>query len=527
VSQVDAERADEWLGALKQHPIGGYQFHEFLGHGVSAAVFRATSDSGESVAVKIYESRFTEEERLRRELELRGHDCPFLVKIYGGGSATVAGEEVAYLAMELVHGKDLRELIHPEYRFRDADIRRMLLHLHDAAKYLLDRGMCHRDIKPENIRIRSNGDLVLLDLGVMKPIAMSDLTDDPDSGRRFLGSRRYAPPEFQHRTEEDSLTGWEAVTVYQVGAVLYEMIQGVRLFSHVPDQPPADLVVAINTRTPQLQRSDVGQDLVSLARRCLTKDAGMRLKAASMTDVAEVANTAYSPPEKRSAKRALDQVLVEAAERYEGEVQQPLDRLKDKTRRRAAIVSQALAIVRELLASRWEMTPQVHVEDKLTEGTLVCALFPERLEKRIVGQLRFAVFVSGKADDEYGHVAGLGFYGRFIAVDVKSTKDLFQRDEKLSEMFENIWLDPWDPEAFREALDSWLDDMLIRYIELTEDAYQAKMAQTKQDLEERAKRPARTRMVVTEVTPRGMVFTRNNHREVSMGPLRRGRGRRR
>jgi serine/threonine protein kinase len=80
---------------------------------------------------------------------------------------------------------------------------------------LLDKGFCHRDIKPENILVRPNGDLVLLDLGVLRPLVGSELTDD-ERGKRFVGSRRYAPPELQHRREEGP-DAWEGITIAEVG----------------------------------------------------------------------------------------------------------------------------------------------------------------------------------------------------------------------------------------------------------------------------------------------------------------------
>lgn len=185
------------------------------------------------------------------------------MQLFGGGSISLDGEQFVFVAMEFVEGNDLTFLIGPERRFDDATIRRMLRQLHQAASFLLGEGLCHRDIKPANIRIRPDGDVVLLDLGVLRPIGPSDLTDDA-RGKRFVGTRRYTPPEMQHRTHKDDAAAYEAITVYQIGAVLYEMIQGAKLFAHVHDQPPADLVSAVDSSKPELLRADVGADLILL-----------------------------------------------------------------------------------------------------------------------------------------------------------------------------------------------------------------------------------------------------------------------
>src|SRR5262249_24151501 len=163
-------------------------------------VFRATTPDGAPCALKVYEpallARYGAEvqaERLTRELSLRGHGCRNLVQILGGGPAHVAGRDLTYLAMELVEGVDLPDRIAPG-AFAAAPTRAALRDLYQAADYLVQRNYCHRDIKPENIRVRPDGEMVLLVLGVLRPIGGSDLTDTPEA-RYFVGTLRYAPPE--------------------------------------------------------------------------------------------------------------------------------------------------------------------------------------------------------------------------------------------------------------------------------------------------------------------------------------------
>jgi serine/threonine protein kinase len=65
--------------------------------------------------------------------------------------------------------------------------------------------------------------LVLLDLGVLRPIAGSTLTD-ANGIQAFVGTLQYSSPEFLLRQEEESLDGWRSLTFYQIGGVLHDLI---------------------------------------------------------------------------------------------------------------------------------------------------------------------------------------------------------------------------------------------------------------------------------------------------------------
>ena len=79
------------------------------------------------------------------------------------------------------------------------------------------------------------------------------------------------------REEEDSDDGWRAITFYQLGAVLHDMIMRRRLFDEI-DAPPARLIDAVRHARPVIDAADVAPHLVSLARNCLQKDWRLRLE---------------------------------------------------------------------------------------------------------------------------------------------------------------------------------------------------------------------------------------------------------
>lgn len=69
----------------------GWSVSASLGEGGTAPVFEVMSPDGPK-ALKLYDAKFSlgeqgeiEKKRIDQQLDLKGHDCPFLVQIYEGG----------------------------------------------------------------------------------------------------------------------------------------------------------------------------------------------------------------------------------------------------------------------------------------------------------------------------------------------------------------------------------------------------------------------------------------------------------
>ena len=152
-----------------------FEILEPLGAGAMGVVFRAQDRSaGAPAAVKVlhrklvtsgeYVSRFKREalaaSRFRHEAA---------VKVLGTGETD---DGLPYIAMELVEGQSLRELLDrsgPLPVGRACNIAHQLLRALGAAHR---RGIVHRDIKPDNVRIVVDDDGIerpkLLDFGIVK-----------------------------------------------------------------------------------------------------------------------------------------------------------------------------------------------------------------------------------------------------------------------------------------------------------------------------------------------------------------------
>jgi serine/threonine protein kinase len=275
---MDEIKAKSLEGQLTGKIVGEWTIKSLISNGKSAAVFLAEGLDGE-VAVKIFDTELiarygddTQFSRIERELELVGKSHPNLVRILGGGFDTITQNH--YVVMEYLNGPNLKQCLQ---EVRAESIPKLVEQLASAAKFLEEQGYVHRDIKPENIAVLDDFQrAVLLDLGVLRPLSGSDLTDS-EGIQAFIGTLQYSSPEFLLRQEEPTEEGWRALTFYQLGAVLHDLIMRKQLFAE-SSQPYARLVNAVQHETPEIQNTAIPYYLVELARVCLLKPWRTRLR---------------------------------------------------------------------------------------------------------------------------------------------------------------------------------------------------------------------------------------------------------
>jgi serine/threonine protein kinase len=244
--------------------VGDWRIEGRIDQGKSAVVFRAAGDGG-LAAVKVFDPEMVERygkttqlARIERELQLRGRHHPNLIKILGGGECAKTG--YLFVAMDLVDAPNLGSVLKS---VPPARIWPIISQVASAARFLESLGLAHRDIKAGNIAVsRDYQQAVLLDLGVLRPFGVTGLTDTEKQS--FVGTLQYSPPEFLVREEEDSPDGWRAVTFYQLGAVLHDLIMGEPIFAN-QCEPYGLLARAVERVIPKIENTLVPADLVVLA----------------------------------------------------------------------------------------------------------------------------------------------------------------------------------------------------------------------------------------------------------------------
>ena len=274
----------EWSGKLlREWRVGAY-----INSGKSALVFRATKLNCDA-AIKIFDpelvERFgaeSEKERIRRELTLIGSHHENLVTILDGGYPP--DNDLYFIVMEHIDAPNLASVIK---NVPSDQIRNIISQVASAARFLESRDIVHRDIKPDNIAISTDFKKAkLLDLGIIRPFSADSLPPLTDREEQvFIGTLQYGSPEFLLRKEKQDQEGYRAVTFYQLGAVLFDLLEKRRLFAESA-QPFPRLVQAILHDNPRIDRAGKPPDLVNLASNCLVKDPALRLKIVSWDDFA-------------------------------------------------------------------------------------------------------------------------------------------------------------------------------------------------------------------------------------------------
>jgi serine/threonine protein kinase len=174
------------------------------------------------------------------------------------------GEEgaFAYIAMEYIEGRSLRECFEQKAPFSVAQVVSILSQLLEALQYAHDRGVWHRDIKPANILIMSNGQVKVTDFGIAR-IESSMLTQVGAimGTPGFIAPEMYLGDTFDHR-----------IDVFAAGVVLYQLLAGAPPFVGTAEKVmfkvcyEAPLPPSVAGRLPSLQPFDAVV-LKALARR--------------------------------------------------------------------------------------------------------------------------------------------------------------------------------------------------------------------------------------------------------------------
>jgi serine/threonine protein kinase len=128
--------------------------------------------------------------------------------------------------------------------------------LASALVVLHERAIVHRDVKPSNV-ILSGGSAVLMDLGV---VAVESLAEGTTT-REFLGTIRYAAPEYLFETSSDAATD-----IYSLGAIAYELFSGRQFFGK--EQHWARLIAARSNQDIDWNREDTKRLIHKGGPRC-------------------------------------------------------------------------------------------------------------------------------------------------------------------------------------------------------------------------------------------------------------------
>lgn len=215
---------------------GRYRVGTRIATGGTSTVYRGLDERlDRPVAVKVMDLRYAGDQQFLTRFQLEARAVarlkdPGLVAVYDQGFGTPHDPGQPFLVMELVEGGTLRELLNERGPMPPHAVAAVLRPVLGALGIAHRAGLVHRDVKPENILISDDGDVKVVDFGLVRAIAAAGIT----STNVILGTAAYLSPE----QVRDGNAG-PASDVYGVGVLTYELLTG-----HTPFSGDSALTVA-------------------------------------------------------------------------------------------------------------------------------------------------------------------------------------------------------------------------------------------------------------------------------------------
>jgi len=252
--------------------IGKYRILHLLGQGAMGEVYKAYDPSlNRHVAIKTITPGLVLDEEFKKRFEREAQSAALLshrniVTVYE------LGEEggVVYLVMELLGGRDLKEMI-DRRRLSLGEKLTVVEQICEGLAFAHDKGIVHRDLKPANVHVLPGGTVKILDFGLAR-LSTSDLTRTGS----ILGTPNYMSPEQVRGERADARSD-----VFAVGAVLYELLSGQKAFRS--DSAHATLydVLERDPRPLQALVPRLPAAIAAVSERALQKDPARRFPTAS------------------------------------------------------------------------------------------------------------------------------------------------------------------------------------------------------------------------------------------------------
>lgn len=268
-----------------------YQIIRMIGRGGMGVVFQCMDNTlDRPVAIKMMLERYNSDRRAQRRFlrEARTQAVINHINVARVLNVGLSPQDRPFIVMELVDGKDLRQIIREHPDGMDPELVCNLIG--QACEGLAEahaEGIIHRDLKPSNLMVlrdhRNVHQLKVLDLGLAKIVGgRTDLkTITVDTAGLLIGTPAYMSPEQVSGASVDP-----RADIYALGVVLFEMLTGRLPFEsetvegwlykhlHTEPKPPSSLRPVLkryfnldNTVMKALAKAPEGrpQDVRSLA----------------------------------------------------------------------------------------------------------------------------------------------------------------------------------------------------------------------------------------------------------------------
>jgi eukaryotic-like serine/threonine-protein kinase len=273
--------------------FGKFEILADLGQGAMGKVYRAHDPIlDRPVALKTVSpllltdkdtlARFQREARAAARLQ-----HPNIVTIFELGEV----DGTHYIAMELVEGLELGEVITPPDRFTVEQRVRMVVDVCRGLDFAHKMGVVHRDVKPANIRLTRDGTVKILDFGIAR--FRGGETTDPNLTQQgmVLGTPSYLSPELVQGAKVDHYAD-----MWAVGVILHEMLTGRRPFEAPTITSLIHKIVTEPLPALDAKSLHLPEALAAAAMRALDKDRSRRFPELGEMAKALLASIGATPP---------------------------------------------------------------------------------------------------------------------------------------------------------------------------------------------------------------------------------------
>jgi serine/threonine-protein kinase len=206
--------------AAPRKTLGRYEILGEIARGAMGVVYKARDPLiDRMVAIKTVNIGLSSaemeafERRFFREAKSAGRlNHPNVVIIHDVGKT----DDVAYIAMEFLDGRSLREILDSGVVLPPQRIADITAEIAEGLAFAHRNGVVHRDVKPANVMVLSSGAVKITDFGIaLLPTGTRTMTGN------IFGSPRYTSPEQVMGRPVDGRSD-----IFSLGAVLYEMLTG-------------------------------------------------------------------------------------------------------------------------------------------------------------------------------------------------------------------------------------------------------------------------------------------------------------
>jgi serine/threonine-protein kinase len=263
---------------LKQ--LGRYDLTRVLGKGAMGIVYEGLDPKlHRKVAIKTILKGHLDDDDAAKEYSMRFMreaqavarlNHPHIVQVYDFGEEG----DVAYIVMEFIKGKELKNFFDANERFELKEAVRIMCELLDALDFAHEGGIVHRDIKPANVMLDGQARVKLADFGVAR------VTDDRSAAEKTQAGTMVGTPAYM---SPEQITGGSVdrrTDIFSAGIILYQFLTGEKPFTGSGAWTIAKKIIQDHPPSPSSINNTISPLFDHVVNKALSKQVETRYQTA-------------------------------------------------------------------------------------------------------------------------------------------------------------------------------------------------------------------------------------------------------